>query len=102
MLRSLVFFCSCSSCLLVLYLVVFYVSGDHRYLHVLTHSFPTRRSSDLSADSWLLQIELDRVGGKRRRRFITIKGSHKDAKKELTRLLTAADRSEEHTSDSSH
>lgn len=43
------------------------------------------------ADSWLLQIELDRVGGKRRRRFITIKGSHKDAKKELTRLLTAAD-----------
>src|SRR3546814_4517698 len=21
--------------------------GDHRYLHVLTHSFPTRRSSDL-------------------------------------------------------
>src|SRR3546814_7941015 len=22
--------------------------GDHRYLHVLTHSFPTRRSSDLS------------------------------------------------------
>src|SRR3546814_9297312 len=25
----------------------FYVSGDHRDLHVLTHSFPTRRSSDL-------------------------------------------------------
>src|SRR3546814_20586847 len=23
--------------------------GDHRYLHVLTHSFPTRRSSDLCA-----------------------------------------------------
>src|SRR3546814_9429265 len=23
--------------------------GDHRDLHVLTHSFPTRRSSDLSA-----------------------------------------------------
>src|SRR3546814_12364927 len=23
------------------------MSGDHRYLHVLTHSFPTRRSSDL-------------------------------------------------------
>src|SRR3546814_14602009 len=22
-------------------------SGDHRYLHVLTHAFPTRRSSDL-------------------------------------------------------
>src|SRR3546814_21123992 len=25
----------------------FYCYGDHRYLHVLTHSFPTRRSSDL-------------------------------------------------------
>src|SRR3546814_12833960 len=24
-------------------------SGDHRELHVLTHSFPTRRSSDLAA-----------------------------------------------------
>src|SRR3546814_15526915 len=25
----------------------FYLYGDHRDLHVLTHSFPTRRSSDL-------------------------------------------------------
>src|SRR3546814_9912947 len=25
----------------------FYRYGDHRYLHFLTHSFPTRRSSDL-------------------------------------------------------
>src|SRR3546814_2604805 len=29
-------------------LCVFYRYGDHRYLHVLTHSFPTRRSSDLN------------------------------------------------------
>src|SRR3546814_11598944 len=30
---------------------VFFFScyGDHRYLHVLTHSFPTRRSSDRKA-----------------------------------------------------
>src|SRR3546814_16812587 len=28
-------------------LFFFYCYGDHRYLHVLTHSFPTRRSSDL-------------------------------------------------------
>src|SRR3546814_11490978 len=27
--------------------MVFYGYGDHRDLHVLTHSFPTRRSSDL-------------------------------------------------------
>src|SRR3546814_7150284 len=29
----------------------FYWYGDHRDLHLLTHSFPTRRSSDL-ASSW--------------------------------------------------
>src|SRR3546814_18622821 len=28
---------------------VFYVIGDHRDLHALTHSFPTRRASDLIA-----------------------------------------------------
>src|SRR3546814_1017889 len=31
----------------------FSLYGDHRDLHVLTHSFPTRRSSDLNtADQW--------------------------------------------------
>src|SRR3546814_8258007 len=34
--------------LFVLY-CFFYGYGDHRDLHVLTHSFPTRRSSDLNA-----------------------------------------------------
>src|SRR3546814_10817820 len=29
-------------------IVVFSLYGDHRDLHVLTHSFPTRRSSDLT------------------------------------------------------
>src|SRR3546814_3058720 len=29
----------------------FYSYGDHRYLNVLTHSFPTRRSSDLAEAS---------------------------------------------------
>src|SRR3546814_16349561 len=32
---------------LYLFLFFFKLSGDHRDLHVLTHSFPTRRSSDL-------------------------------------------------------
>src|SRR3546814_10566272 len=36
-------------------LFVFYVYRDHRYLHVLTHSFPTRRSSDLIAAEWNAQ-----------------------------------------------
>ena len=44
-----------------------------------------------SGDSWSLQIELDRAAGKRRRRFITVKGSYKDAQKALTKLLPAAD-----------
>jgi hypothetical protein len=43
------------------------------------------------ANSYEIQIELDRVGGPRRRRFISIKGSYRDAQKELTRLLTSAD-----------
>src|SRR3546814_13707383 len=33
------------------YYVVFSCYGDHRDLHVLTHSFPTRRSSDLPRDA---------------------------------------------------
>src|SRR3546814_4372862 len=41
-------------CVLVLYLC----SGDHRDLHVLTHSFPTRRSSDLRAE--LRRRDVDR------------------------------------------
>src|SRR3546814_11123827 len=33
------------------YFFFFYWYGDHRDLHGLTHSFPTRRSSDLAARS---------------------------------------------------
>jgi integrase len=43
------------------------------------------------ANSWLIQLELDRINGKRNRRFVTIKGTYKDAQKELTRLLNAVD-----------
>src|SRR3546814_5385937 len=32
---------------------VFSIYGDHRYLPVLTHSFPTRRSSDLA---WVVRL----------------------------------------------
>src|SRR3546814_7412023 len=39
--------CSLYLVLLLYVLFVFELSGDHRDLHVLTHSFPTRRSSDL-------------------------------------------------------
>jgi integrase len=43
------------------------------------------------ATSWALQIEGDRTNGKRHRRFITVRGTYKDAQKELTRLLGSAD-----------
>src|SRR3546814_19578343 len=44
----------CGVCRVLSYIVrstgfFFYWYGDHRDLHVLTHSFPTRRSSDLMA-----------------------------------------------------
>lgn len=35
--------------------------------------------------------KLDSVGGQRRRRFVSVKGSYKDAQKELTKLLGQAD-----------
>src|SRR6478672_3282539 len=43
------------------------------------------------AGSYEIQLELERVNGKRHRCFIAIKGTYKDAQKELTRLLGAAD-----------
>src|SRR3546814_11024299 len=36
----------CGSCICFV-VFLFYGYGDHRDLHVLTHAFPTRRSSDL-------------------------------------------------------
>src|SRR3546814_10804640 len=43
--------------------VLFSGYGDHRYLHVLTHSFPTRRSSDLGdlAGQRAVRCGLERV-----------------------------------------
>ena len=41
--------------------------------------------------SWRIRIDLDRVGGDRQRRFFTVRGTRKDAQRELARLLVAAD-----------
>src|SRR3546814_14790191 len=38
---------------MLVFMFFFYGSGAHRDLHVLEHSFPTRRSSDLKTLSWL-------------------------------------------------
>src|SRR3546814_11309368 len=41
-----------------------YRYGDHRDLHVLTHAFPTRRSSDLLLDAQAFKGRADQVGMK--------------------------------------
>ena len=41
--------------------------------------------------SFELRFDLDRVDGKRRSRSVSFKGTFKEAQKELSRLLTAAD-----------
>src|SRR3546814_13495455 len=45
--------------------------GDHRDLHVLTHSFPTRRSSDLTRADWCGLI----VTSKLRSRAVAVCGT---------------------------
>ena len=51
-----------------------------------------RGSIQQRGSSWRLQIEGERIGNKRSRRYVTIKGGTKrDAQRELTRLLKAAD-----------
>ena len=41
--------------------------------------------------SWLVRFDTARINGKRQRRHITVRGSFKDAQRELTRLLAARD-----------
>src|SRR3546814_12018400 len=47
-------------------LFFFELSGDHRDLHVLTHSFPTRRSSDLRQNR-TVHAHIHRPGSSRTR-----------------------------------
>ena len=41
--------------------------------------------------SFEIRIELERINGKRRSRSVYVRGTYKDAQRELTKLLTAAD-----------
>jgi hypothetical protein len=51
-----------------------------------------RGSIQQRGKSWRLQIEGERIGGKRFRRYVTIRGGTKrNAQKKLTELLSAAD-----------
>src|SRR3546814_4987168 len=83
-----------------LLLFFFSVFGDHRALHVLTHSFPTRRSSDLAAGRrWrhLLHRQLcRRVCGRCRVRQIAVEIRSADVEGASSQDGL---RSEEHTSE---
>lgn len=43
------------------------------------------------ATSWQIKFDVGRIDGKRSIRYATVRGTYKDAQKELTRLLNAAD-----------
>jgi hypothetical protein len=42
-------------------------------------------------NSWQIKFDVPSVNGKRQQRYATVRGTHKDAQRELTRLLGAAD-----------
>ena len=44
-----------------------------------------------SAGSFEIRIDLDRIDGKRKRRFVSFKGTRKEAQRKLTELLAAGD-----------
>src|SRR3546814_6931181 len=74
----------------------FYSYGDHRDLHGLTHSFPTRRSSDLRPDpdqpGWLVRPASSDGG------FLDVYGELR-VRAETQRRARMTVRSEEHTSE---
>src|SRR3546814_13841383 len=82
---------------------LFYCDDDHRYLHVLTHSFPTRRSSDLwrvmptASHSWNASVPISAVDTWPVSTTIGIESS-KASVMPVTALV-APGRSEEHTSE---
>jgi integrase len=43
------------------------------------------------AKSWQIKFDVQSVNGKRQQRYATVRGTYKDAQRELTRLLNAAD-----------
>src|SRR3546814_12501239 len=80
-------------------LLLFECYGEHRDLHVLTHSFPTRRSSDLLLQQQLVQDEL--VARLRVRAFGLGQGLDRQQHvgEGLRADLEARTRSEEHKSE---
>src|SRR3546814_5614757 len=84
---------------MAVYCMFFELIGDHRDLHVLTHSFPTRLSSDLAlvrrarTSSWNLRAP---------RCPRTRCGTPTNASRSRARRVCSTRRSEEHTSELLH
>src|SRR3546814_1424314 len=81
----------------------FYGYGYHRDLHVLTHSFPTRRSSDLQLD-----LRFDKRAKRSRREIVDAEGDRRRVRgaglaagpdRDDHRVREGRERSEEHTSE---
>src|SRR3546814_5810876 len=81
-------------------LFLLYAYGDHRDLHVLTPSLPTRRSSDLQEKAWLLRCmevyasQIDRMDQGIGRILAALEETG-----QLDNTLVIFLRSEEHTSE---
>ncbi len=41
--------------------------------------------------SWQIKFDVPSIDGKRQQRYATVRGTYKDAQREMTRLLNAAD-----------
>src|SRR3546814_10831102 len=93
-----------------LFIFFFLLYGDHRDLHLLTHAFPTRRSSDLNEPTVTVRrcqkgcagiTSLSSIKRTRRRQWICCdmyKSPHHFTLSEAKSVLFAR-RSEEHTSE---
>src|SRR3546814_1324539 len=79
--------------------------GDHRDLHVLTHSFPTRRSSDLSLSGRAMRRALTSMTRSTPSAVTRLRWkSHSSRSRAITspgrrRVSSSFHRSEEHTSE---
>src|SRR3546814_11601349 len=71
---------------------VFYCCGAHRDLHVLTHSFPTRRSSDLFQERYPVAQRHRPVHRIERRHLIAIVHRRLDVRAEGKRFAPPAHR----------
>src|SRR3546814_8638635 len=75
------------------------VYGDHRDLHVLTHSFPTRRSAELILDAETGYIVTNHHVAADADEIVVVLSDRRELNATLLGTDPELDRSEEHTSE---